>query len=372
MNNFTDTTLLVVCTLVIVPLTGLMMAIVPYLMKKSECFAVTVPEVARTDPYLGSLKRRYVVIMVILTALFSLIGLVTCLIRSEYGILAILIAGPLVLCLMSFVLMLYFRQKVRLYKKERNWVAQQQTAVASFDLGEAPKALSLKWNLLYIPVLLITVLVGVVGYAQMPDVITVHVGFGGEANGWMDKSPMVILIPLVIQVFLAACMILSHWMIIHSKRAANPEAPATSALAYGMFARANSAFLLAIGLGICLLMIPLLLAFMGVMNLIQVTAAILIFTLILIVGAIAIAVVYGQGGSRVFARMQESSTLLADNDQFWKLGVFYFNPDDPSLFLLERFGVGWTFNWARPAVWAILAGGAVLTIAFVVVVIMLV
>ena len=60
-----------------------------------------------------------------------------------------------------------------------------------------------------------------------------------------------------------------------------------------------------------------------------------------------------------------SERLLADDDEHWKLGVFYYNPDDASLFLPERFGIGWTMNWARPAVWAIMFAGLVLTVAFV-------
>ena len=32
------------------------------------------------------------------------------------------------------------------------------------------------------------------------------------------------------------------------------------------------------------------------------------------------------------------------------------NPDDPSLMVEKRFGVGWTMNMARPAAWMILAG----------------
>lgn len=67
----------------------------------------------------------------------------------------------------------------------------------------------------------------------------------------------------------------------------------------------------------------------------------------------------------MFSRMAASERLLADDDEHWKLGVFYYNPDDASLFLPERFGIGWTMNWARPAVWAIMLAGLVLTVAFV-------
>ena len=86
----------------------------------------------------------------------------------------------------------------------------------------------------------------------------------------------------------------------------------------------------------------------------------------IVVGSIALSVVYGQAGSRVFKRMQGDVPLLADDDEHWKLGLFYVNHDDASLFLPERFGIGWTMNFARPATWAIILGGVAVTAAFVV------
>ena len=52
----------------VVPLMGVTMALTPYLMPKRECFAVTVPDDAATDPYLRRLKRTYLAIMLALTA----------------------------------------------------------------------------------------------------------------------------------------------------------------------------------------------------------------------------------------------------------------------------------------------------------------
>jgi uncharacterized membrane protein len=38
-----------------------------------------------------------------------------------------------------------------------------------------------------------------------------------------------------------------------------------------------------------------------------------------------------------------------NNSAFWKLGIFYYNPEDKRTFLPKRFGIGWTLNFARPA-----------------------
>lgn len=42
-------------------------------------------------------------------------------------------------------------------------------------------------------------------------------------------------------------------------------------------------------------------------------------------------------------------------DACWKLGIFYFNPADPAVFVAKRFGVGYTFNFANRWSWLMLA-----------------
>ena len=65
----------------------------------------------------------------------------------------------------------------------------------------------------------------------------------------------------------------------------------------------------------------------------------------------------GQCGSRLLRKGRETDRIdPREDDRYWKLGCIYFNPDDPSLMVEKRFGVGWTMNMARPAAWMILAG----------------
>lgn len=56
-------------------------------------------------------------------------------------------------------------------------------------------------------------------------------------------------------------------------------------------------------------------------------------------------------------------------DSAWKLGMVYYNPEDPALLLEKRFGVGYTLNFGRPMAWVIvlgLLGGIALMIASVI------
>ena len=358
-------------TVALVPLTGIMTIVTPFLMRRGEVFAVTVPDTAAHDPYLRRLKRCYALIMSALTAVLTAVGAFGAFTGDAGLALAVLCVGMLLLCVGSYGLMLYFRAKVQSYKKEQGWQASARESVAVVGDAPVPRAVSLKWNLLYLPVIAVTLAIGAVGYAQMPDLIPQHMNFQGEVTEYMEKTPFTILVPALIVAFVAACMAFAHWTILRSKRPSNPSAPATSALAYGMFARAQSILLVAGGLALSLLGPVMELSFIGVIGLGQAGVFVVALALVIVVGSIVVSLVYGQGGSRVFSRMAASERLLADDDEHWKLGVFYYNPDDASLFLPERFGIGWTMNWARPAVWAIMLAGLVLTVAFVVVVMML-
>jgi uncharacterized membrane protein len=77
----------------------------------------------------------------------------------------------------------------------------------------------------------------------------------------------------------------------------------------------------------------------------------------------------GQGGSRLREPARDAAPRAAtvnvnvDDDRFWKLGQFYFNPADPAVFVEKRFGLGYTCNFARPASWLLIGGFLALTLA---------
>lgn len=373
------TTIPVFALIILVLLTGLIMAITPWLMPKSECFAVTVPVEAQRDPRLLKMKKTYSAMVAALTAIFCAI----CAILSAamdpagMGFAVVLSVIILALCFIPFAFMLHFRRKVQALKAAEGWSAQAQQSVAFVHEGDAPKAISLAWNLLYIPVALLVVGIGIIGYPQMPDMIPMHADFQGNVNDWAEKSIGVVFgFPVGMVVFMGVIFAFCHLTIGMSKKPTNPASPAASAYAYGMFARAQSIFLLASGLILSLLIgVGFMLSSMQVCTLGQMAGAIMFGALIVVVGAIAMSVVYGQSGSRLLARMTDgavtNAAMLEDNDEHWKLGIFYFNKDDASLFLPERFGVGWTLNLARPMAWALIIGLVLVTIIFLVVMIVL-
>lgn len=53
-------------------------------------------------------------------------------------------------------------------------------------------------------------------------------------------------------------------------------------------------------------------------------------------------------------------------DRCWKLGVFYYNPEDPAMIVQQRFGMGQSLNFGNPWAWVFLAVVAAVTIVLVI------
>lgn len=66
-----------------------------------------------------------------------------------------------------------------------------------------------------------------------------------------------------------------------------------------------------------------------------------------------------------FARPGQPDDGDRSPDAAWKLGLIYYNPDDPALWLEKRFGVGYTLNFGRPAAWWIIGATLAATAALV-------
>jgi uncharacterized membrane protein len=91
----------------------------------------------------------------------------------------------------------------------------------------------------------------------------------------------------------------------------------------------------------------------------SIVVALLPLCLVLVLVAMVVLARLGQGGSRVPANETPSATSAVPvgdrtQDNYWKLGVFYFNRDDPAVLIEKRFGLGYTLNLARPATWIIM------------------
>ena len=374
----TDSLTLMVFLIAIVFLSGAILAATPWFMKKNECFAVTIPESAQADVRFLAFRKRYAAAVLAVTLICAVaLGAVSNVVLGKMSsatdaaslnaiLAAAIVAAATIPLIASFALMLHYRKKVKAIKREEGWKAERDEAVALIGFEEAPAPPSLAWNVVYVPIVLITLALGLALYPSTPDLVPTHIDFAGNVNQWTPKGPALIAFPLLVEVFMAACFIFSHWMTIRSKKDVDPARPAISAYAYGAFARAECILLLVSGSVLtAVLGIVMILMMTETLSMLVTMVLIIVATLVFVGAMIAFSVVYGQSGSRLVKRLEENGGIIADNDEHWKAGIFYWNKGDASLILPKRFGVGWTMNWARPAAWVIVGGFTLASIAFV-------
>lgn len=354
----------------ILPIVGAGLAATPWIVRGTECFAVTIPASAARDPRLMALKRRYTLMVLAFTGALTAASLAcTAAGMWETAGFVVTTAGMLALCVVPFLLMLVFRRRVLAIKEAEGWHAERQVRVAALGERDLPRPLSLIWECLHLPIAGFSAALALALLPDMPERVPIHFDAAGVANGWVDKGPAVVLLPAGLILFMGACMAFSHAAIAASKRGGSPDAPAASVYSYALYARAQSIVLVALGLvlNVAFSLLPLNMA--GIVPIDVFTLLVMASVLVAVAGYAWIYVVYGQDGCRAASRLLKgggSEGMLVDDDRYWKLGVFYANRDDPAIFVPKRFGVGWSLNWARPVAWGIMLGFAALSVAFVV------
>jgi uncharacterized membrane protein len=209
-------------------------------------------------------------------------------------------------------------------------------------------------------------------FDQLPERVPTHFGISGRPDVWRPRSfgrtMMLPLMDLVIGFGLG----LASWLIAQAKRAVRYNDRGVSFEAQQRFRGIMANFL-----AIVSILVTGMLTVLGY-SAIRVSLgeaealspAFMVLPLLLgafaLGGSVYIALKYGQGGSRLERSVDEAPLTngLADNRK-WILGLLYVNPEDPSIFVERRFGLGYTPNLGNPKVAAFL-GALVVVLALLV------
>nr|WP_122012302.1 DUF5808 domain-containing protein [Maliibacterium massiliense] len=330
----------------------------PYISRRSFCFGVTIPPDQRQHPGLVAARKTYalrvLVIGVLLSALcFGMLAAV----RDADSALVLVVLFPSLEMLVSFIAFLRARRQVQQIKAQAGW-RQTYRQVASVDMHQEDdmRGVMLGFAGLYVLLMLATLLVGQMGYAGLPEQVPVHFDAEGSPNGFMQKGPMVIWMPVLFQLVLGLTMIFSIVSIRKSRRSIDPDDPEGSAARGRIFRRAWTQLMLVTALLVGLLLLCMQLLTLGWISTQLVMAATFLLLAIVAVWSTVLTVRLGQGGRRLSEASIRRGTMPRDDDTHWKLGIFYFNREDSALFVEKRFGVGWTCNFARPAAWLLFGG----------------
>ena len=200
-------------------------------------------------------------------------------------------------------------------------------------------------------------------FKQLPPMVPTHFGATGKPDGWRPKSFSTVMLLPITTLILGVGLGGMSYLISQAKRAIRYDDRGVSFEAQQRFRRAMANFLAVISIlvtGLLSLMAHASIR-VGMGEAQALPPAMMILTIVLVVfalgGSIFIAVKFGQGGSQL-ERSASNAPLtdgLADN-RLWVLGMFYVNREDPSLFVENRFGLGYTLNFGNPRAIGLILG----------------
>ncbi|MFD0713824.1 DUF1648 domain-containing protein [Paenibacillus sp. GCM10027626] len=334
------------------------LALLPYFSRKSVLFGIAIMEEHYDEPDVRALRRKYMYWNIALGVLWWIINIVT---MQKLGPdssarwMAWTVILYLLLSIASFV---YCHHAAKRMKAERGWDNPHNQLIAvDTSFHQRSMTFSNWWYLIHLAVVAACAAIAAIYYDRFPDPMITHYDINGQPDATEPKTFWSVFTPNIVQLSMLIIFWLINVMIRKSKQQISFHAPERSREQNIRFRRIWSLFMMVTGL----LMI-LLIAFIQFNPLIGFTEESLSLSLgilpaIVVIGTLVLSFVTGQGGSKL--RIGEGTAVVTDqwqvdHDKYWKLGLIYYNRNDPSLFVEKRVGIGWTVNIGHPLGMALL------------------
>jgi len=255
----------------------------------------------------------------------------------------------------------FFRLYLKLYRQALPYAAPASTLrPVELPMRSYSDIVPLVFEALPLALLVGSLVTSLLYYTDLPARIPIHFNLAGQPDGWTDKSLAVVFGLWVVNALLYAMLTLICVYTPRSSRLATRPSMKQSLAVRRRFIEALIRYLFVTKtLVVAVLALAhgwtLAAALDASVNLGIIMAMLGIVTLLVAIGgAIRLAITYGQGGSRLLKASDEHLEGSAADQSAWRLGVFYYNPNDPSLFVEKRFGIGLTLNFGNKKAWLFL------------------
>lgn len=346
--------------------TGILLSILPHITRKSLLFGVRIPDAAKSDPGVIHLKRIYTSIMIVATVSVLAAGAWLYFAKPDSAFLLSLYQ-PTILLAAQFVVFIPLWKKSIEIKTNNGWevhnIGTSQTASAGVKgrLKEMPRV----WYIICTVLCILAVISGLAIYPSMPDTIVTHWNINMEADAWAAKSLMDVYIIPLIAFGMILIMLGSNIILYFTKLQVSLENPVLSYAQHKLYRRMMShmlGFITLIMTFMFILIMPMVLN-LYIPSTTVMYIGIFVLTILMLIPPVWLYVKAGQAGSKLKPvltsreekEMKEFSTLSfgraidRGDDSYWKLGLFYYNKADPSLFVEDRFGSNGGINLAKTA-----------------------
>lgn len=356
---------------------GLLMGITPYINRRDIPFGVSIPVTDKTKEVVNAQKKSYLFInlgiAIIINIGIFLYGQFKPNI-SEEKLVYLCIVSLFIMLGISLVSYVLKHNELKKYKQTLSLeMKQTKKIVVNLSFRDEklifPTSYLVGINLAFV---LVTVLLTVFNYQNIPDKLVTQWDFNMNPTTITEKTwGSVMMIPAM-QVFITIVMAISNQAYLSAKQQIDGKNPTASSTKSKKFRRQSSLLNLVISILTQLLFvaIQLVTVFESISPKVVMILS-LVFTILIIGLVLWFSLYYGQSGDRLKTieineeEAPKGNIVTGDDDENWKLGMFYFNKQDPSFWVEKRMGVGMTFNLAKWQCWAFLIGVIVLPLLLV-------
>lgn len=351
---------LIMSTIFTFVILGFILAVTPYLTRRTESFGVSIREGDYGLPVIRRMRKQYVLstgaACILLAAGYLLLANTVYTSEQQIGVLFSIVI--FVALAVHFLIYLHYHREMKKLKETLPLLPEQkEQLVIHTNFRNEKLAYSNLWFLIGFLITAVGMFMTFAFYDRIPERIPMHYDFSGKVTSWAEKSYRSVLLLPVLQMAMTGLFIFVNSIISRAKQQISAENPEKSFKQNVLFRRRWSAFMIMMGNAMVLMFLLIQMSFVFSIDPKIPTVFALAVTVFSVIGVLVLAFLTGQGGSRIkTVEGKTETTIDRDDDRYWKLGMFYFNKEDPALFLEKRFGIGWTNNWAHPLSWILTIG----------------
>lgn len=350
MNNY-----IIFFVILFIFISNVIQSFIPHWTRRTENFGVSIPEHLYERADFKQMRKNYTIVLNVANFIAFLVFVLLLKSLSETAVIAGIFIYLFAFIAFGFLYYLRFHFKMKQVKQTEDWFKdKEEVVIIDTKFSEEKLVHSSGWFLVPLLIVVLTVMYTMSVYDDIPNEIPIHTSFSGEVT-YDEKSIKTLLILPSIQLFLIVVFFFVNFVIKHSKQQVSAQNPEVSKKQNILFRRRWSLYNI-----ITAIMMTLMMSysqFTFIYPALKTYEDFATFGVLgaMFVGMIVLTIFTGQGGSRIKVdRNRETTRVERDDDKYWKLGQFYFNKNDPSIFVEKRFGIGWTNNWAHPISWILL------------------
>ncbi|WP_234123520.1 DUF1648 domain-containing protein [Clostridium hydrogenum] len=253
---------------------------------------------------------------------------------------------------MDFLIFYVHKRMVSRLKKEKGWLKTKKQIVVvdtNFSKEKAKKYMpSSMWFIPSILLIVICIIMNFYALDKLPNRYPSHWNAAGRVDGYSNKSYLSVLMMPIFQLIMLIAMFFSFKIIGWSRQEISASDPEGSKKRNIKFRKIWATYIIISNYITQFIFITLDLTIMKIIkfNNNDFLAFYLVIYFIITIVSITLSIKVGQGGSRLKIEgcKAEHEIPVRDDDKFWKLGMIYYNKNDPAIFVEKRVGIGWTIN----------------------------